>query len=145
MLARVGMCYLLLDRRRREEVELCFRRQALPAIALGHLIIVSVVVLNGTTGARSRIALAVLNRSPPGSRSSTIKISPRNTKNFVGPRAPNRPNLPNGPLKPHDTGVVYYLRFNSSSCSPLCKGSGGHSPKCSSSHPLDSSCSFGRS
>jgi len=67
MLARVGMCYLLLDRRRREGVELCFRRQALPAIALGHLIIVFVIVLNGTTGARLRIALTVLNRSPLGS------------------------------------------------------------------------------
>ena len=50
------------------EVELCgfHRRQALPAIALGHLIIAFVVVLNGTIGARLHVAFPVLNRSSFG-------------------------------------------------------------------------------
>jgi NCS1 family nucleobase:cation symporter-1 len=42
------------------------RRQALPAIALGHLIIAFVVVLNGTIGARLHISFPVLNRSSFG-------------------------------------------------------------------------------
>ena len=44
----------------------CFRRQALLAIALGHIIIAFVVVLNGTIGARLHISFPVLNRSSFG-------------------------------------------------------------------------------
>ena len=43
-----------------------FRRQALSAIALGHIIIASVIVLNGTIGARLHISFPVLNRSSFG-------------------------------------------------------------------------------
>lgn len=43
-----------------------FRRQALPAIALGHIIIAVVMVLNGTIGARLHIPFPVLNRSSFG-------------------------------------------------------------------------------
>ena len=42
------------------------RRQALPAIAVGHVIIAIVMVLNGTIGARLHIAFPVLNRSSFG-------------------------------------------------------------------------------
>ena len=42
------------------------RRQALPAIAVGHIIIAVVMVLNGTTGARLHVAFPVLNRSSFG-------------------------------------------------------------------------------
>jgi NCS1 family nucleobase:cation symporter-1 len=42
------------------------RRQALPAIALGNLIISVVMVLNGTVGARLHIPFPVLNRSSFG-------------------------------------------------------------------------------
>ncbi|KIY46028.1 NCS1 nucleoside transporter family [Fistulina hepatica ATCC 64428] len=41
-------------------------KQALPAIAIGHLIISVVVVLNGTIGARLHISFSVLNRSSFG-------------------------------------------------------------------------------
>lgn len=41
-------------------------RQALPSIALGHLIIACVMVLNGTIGARLHISFPVLNRSSFG-------------------------------------------------------------------------------
>ncbi|KAF5323194.1 hypothetical protein D9758_016729 [Tetrapyrgos nigripes] len=41
-------------------------RQALPAIAVGHVIIAVVMVLNGTVGARLHIAFPVLNRSSFG-------------------------------------------------------------------------------
>ncbi|KAF4586220.1 hypothetical protein EYR38_010494 [Pleurotus pulmonarius] len=41
-------------------------RQALPAIALGHIIISVVMVLNGTIGARLHVAFPVLNRSSFG-------------------------------------------------------------------------------
>ncbi|KAF8662751.1 hypothetical protein AX16_001109 [Volvariella volvacea WC 439] len=41
-------------------------RQALPAIAIGHIIISIVMVLNGTIGARLHIAFPVLNRSSFG-------------------------------------------------------------------------------
>ncbi|KAL0952723.1 hypothetical protein HGRIS_006956 [Hohenbuehelia grisea] len=41
-------------------------RQALPAIAVGHIIIAVVMVLNGTIGARLHIAFPVLNRSSLG-------------------------------------------------------------------------------
>ncbi|KAF8890615.1 NCS1 nucleoside transporter family [Infundibulicybe gibba] len=41
-------------------------RQALPAIAVGHVIIAVVMVLNGTIGARLHIAFPVLNRSSFG-------------------------------------------------------------------------------
>lgn len=41
-------------------------RQALPAIAVGHIVIAIVMVLNGTTGARLHIAFPVLNRSSFG-------------------------------------------------------------------------------
>ena len=43
-----------------------FRRQAIPAIALGYLIMAFVIVLNGTIGARLHIAFPVLNRSSFG-------------------------------------------------------------------------------
>lgn len=42
------------------------RRQALPAIAVGHCIISVVMVLNGTIGARLHVAFPVLNRSSFG-------------------------------------------------------------------------------
>lgn len=42
------------------------RRQALPAIAVGHIIIAIVMVLNGTAGARLHVAFPVLNRSSFG-------------------------------------------------------------------------------
>ena len=42
------------------------RRQALPAIAVGHIIIAVVMVMNGTTGARLHVAFPVLNRSSFG-------------------------------------------------------------------------------
>lgn len=42
------------------------RRQALPAIAVGHIIIAIVMVLNGTIGARLHIPFPVLNRSSFG-------------------------------------------------------------------------------
>lgn len=42
------------------------RRQALTAIAIGHIIIALVMVLNGTIGARLHIAFPVLNRSSFG-------------------------------------------------------------------------------
>ena len=42
------------------------RRQALPAIAVGHIIIAVVMVLNGTIGARLHVAFPVLNRSSFG-------------------------------------------------------------------------------
>lgn len=42
------------------------RRQALPAIAIGHCIIAVVMVLNGTIGARLHVAFPVLNRSSFG-------------------------------------------------------------------------------
>lgn len=42
------------------------RRQALPAIALGHIIISIVMVLNGTIGARLHVGFPVLNRSSFG-------------------------------------------------------------------------------
>ena len=42
------------------------RRQALPAIAVGHIIISIVMVLNGTIGARLHVAFPVLNRSSFG-------------------------------------------------------------------------------
>ncbi|KAF9779792.1 NCS1 nucleoside transporter family [Thelephora terrestris] len=41
-------------------------RQALPAIALGHLIIAFVIVLNGTIGARLHVAFPIINRSSFG-------------------------------------------------------------------------------
>ncbi|TCD70364.1 hypothetical protein EIP91_003716 [Steccherinum ochraceum] len=41
-------------------------RQALPAIAVGHIIIATVMVLNGTIGARLHVAFPVLNRSSFG-------------------------------------------------------------------------------
>jgi NCS1 family nucleobase:cation symporter-1 len=41
-------------------------RQAITAIAVGHLIIAVVVSLNGTIGARLHIAFPVLNRSSFG-------------------------------------------------------------------------------
>ncbi|KAI0703798.1 NCS1 nucleoside transporter family [Cytidiella melzeri] len=41
-------------------------RQALPAIAVGHVIIAIVMVLNGTAGARLHVAFPVLNRSSFG-------------------------------------------------------------------------------
>ncbi|GBE88557.1 Uncharacterized permease [Sparassis crispa] len=41
-------------------------RQALPAIAVGHCIIASVMVLNGTIGARLHVSFPVLNRSSFG-------------------------------------------------------------------------------
>ncbi|KAI0346056.1 cytosine-purine permease [Trametopsis cervina] len=41
-------------------------RQALPAIAVGHIIIAIVMVLNGTIGARLHVAFPVLNRSSFG-------------------------------------------------------------------------------
>lgn len=45
---------------------LTFRRQALPAIAVGHVIISVVMVLNGTIGARLHVSFPVLNRSSFG-------------------------------------------------------------------------------
>lgn len=42
------------------------RRQALPAIAVGHIIIACVMVLNGTIGARLHVSFPVLNRSSFG-------------------------------------------------------------------------------
>ena len=42
------------------------RRQALPAIAVGHIVIAIVMVLNGTIGARLHIPFPVLNRSSFG-------------------------------------------------------------------------------
>jgi hypothetical protein len=42
------------------------RRQALPAIALGHIIISVVMVANGTIGARLHVPFPVLNRSSFG-------------------------------------------------------------------------------
>ena len=42
------------------------RRQALPAIAVGHIIISIVMVLNGTIGARLHVGFPVLNRSSFG-------------------------------------------------------------------------------
>lgn len=42
------------------------RRQALPAIAVGHIIISLVMVLNGTIGARLHVSFPVLNRSSFG-------------------------------------------------------------------------------
>ncbi|KAJ7603746.1 permease for cytosine/purines, uracil, thiamine, allantoin-domain-containing protein [Mycena polygramma] len=42
------------------------RRQALPAIAVGHIIIGTVMVLNGTIGARLHVAFPVLTRSSFG-------------------------------------------------------------------------------
>lgn len=42
------------------------RRQALPAIAVGHLIIAVVMVANGTIGARLHVPFPVLNRSSFG-------------------------------------------------------------------------------
>lgn len=42
------------------------RRQALPAIAIGHVIIAAVMVLNGTIGARLHVPFPVLNRSSFG-------------------------------------------------------------------------------
>ncbi|KAI9061589.1 NCS1 nucleoside transporter family [Trametes sanguinea] len=41
-------------------------RQALPAIAVGHIIIATVLVLNGTVGARLHVSFPVLNRSSFG-------------------------------------------------------------------------------
>ncbi|KIP10434.1 hypothetical protein PHLGIDRAFT_65581 [Phlebiopsis gigantea 11061_1 CR5-6] len=41
-------------------------RQALPAIAVGHIVIAIVMVLNGTIGARLHVAFPVLNRSSFG-------------------------------------------------------------------------------
>ncbi|EKM58456.1 uncharacterized protein PHACADRAFT_182787 [Phanerochaete carnosa HHB-10118-sp] len=41
-------------------------RQALPAIAVGHIVIATVMVLNGTAGARLHVAFPVLNRSSFG-------------------------------------------------------------------------------
>ncbi|EMD34046.1 hypothetical protein CERSUDRAFT_117553 [Gelatoporia subvermispora B] len=41
-------------------------RQALPAIAVGHIVIATVMVLNGTIGARLHVAFPVLNRSSFG-------------------------------------------------------------------------------
>ena len=46
--------------------EISLRRQALPAIAVGHIIIAVAMVLNGTTGARLHVAFPVLNRSSFG-------------------------------------------------------------------------------
>lgn len=43
-----------------------FRRQALPAIAVGHIIIASVMVANGIIGARLHVPFPVLNRSSFG-------------------------------------------------------------------------------
>lgn len=42
------------------------RKQALPAIAVGHVIIAVVMVANGTIGARLHIPFPVLNRSSFG-------------------------------------------------------------------------------
>ena len=42
------------------------RRQALPAIAVGHTIIAVVMVANGTIGARLHVPFPVLNRSSFG-------------------------------------------------------------------------------
>jgi nucleobase:cation symporter-1, NCS1 family len=42
------------------------RRQALPAIAVGHVMIAVVMVLNGTIGARLHVPFPVLNRSSFG-------------------------------------------------------------------------------
>ena len=47
-------------------MEALCRRQALPAIAVGHIIISIVMVLNGTIGARLHVAFPVLNRSSFG-------------------------------------------------------------------------------
>ena len=41
-------------------------RQAVPAIAVGHIIIAVIMVLNGTVGARLHIPFPVLNRSSFG-------------------------------------------------------------------------------
>lgn len=41
-------------------------RQALPAIAVGHIIIAVVMVCNGTVGARLHVSFPVLNRSSFG-------------------------------------------------------------------------------
>ncbi|TFY52823.1 hypothetical protein EVJ58_g9795 [Rhodofomes roseus] len=53
-------------------------RQALPAIAVGHIIISVVMVLNGTIGARLHVAFPVLNRSSfgVGMRVSSVYPSP---------------------------------------------------------------------
>lgn len=42
------------------------RRQALPAIAVGQIIIAAVMVMNGTIGARLHVSFPVLNRSSFG-------------------------------------------------------------------------------
>lgn len=53
------------------------RRQALPCIALGYIIISVVMVLNGTTGARLHVAFPVLNRSSFGFWFSYFTVSIR--------------------------------------------------------------------
>lgn len=56
----VGRRSVVVCRRARDQLHILMcrvcRRQALPAIALGHVIISVVMVLNGTTGARLHVA-----------------------------------------------------------------------------------------
>ena len=47
-------------------ISLFRRRQALPAIAVGHIIIATVMVANGIIGARLHVPFPVLNRSSFG-------------------------------------------------------------------------------
>ena len=49
-----------------DEIKFSDRRQALPAIAVGHIVIATVMVANGTIGARLHIPFPVLNRSSFG-------------------------------------------------------------------------------
>ncbi|CDO72821.1 hypothetical protein BN946_scf185002.g6, partial [Trametes cinnabarina] len=51
--------------------------QALPAIALGHVIIATVMVLNGTVGARLHVSFPVLNRSSFGFYCSYFSVISR--------------------------------------------------------------------
>lgn len=62
----LSWCVSLFQGSERRSVKPFSRRQALPAIALGYLIIASVIVLNGTIGARLHIPFPVLNRSSFG-------------------------------------------------------------------------------
>ena len=54
-----------------------YRRQALPAIAVGHIIISIVMVLNGTPGARLHVGFPVLNRSSFGFWFSYLSVISR--------------------------------------------------------------------
>jgi cytosine/uracil/thiamine/allantoin permease len=56
----------LFPERAPEELTYLTRRQAIPAIALAHVIIAIVMVLNGTVGARLHVPFPVLNRSSFG-------------------------------------------------------------------------------